>query len=299
MPAVDLTEMAERLEKDWFHQYMMFPQKFSPNTVMPSFWPGGVAIRKDLKGDASTQIEALWQYLIDGRQAGTPRGVVREPLEIVVTNTPRMLRRKYPDIGKRGIGVGYPGGVNLAFDAEQMRLGLLWKGKFADPGGVWMGQGSGNVRPMGRPVTLPTGPELDDADQPWLVDDGRPPNHQFQGYELDKERRPTLQYRFDNVDVRDFFRPVVQPGSEEGLLHRELTFTATEDRDQLLFRIGQADKIDDANEGWFRLGPELEVRLVTPQKVERVDWQEGQRIQVPLSLAPGQPQTLILEYRFK
>ncbi len=299
MPAVDLTEMAERLEKDWFHQYMMFPQKFSPNTVMPSFWPGGVAIRKDLKGDASTQIEALWQYLIDGRQAGTPRGVVREPLEIVVTNTPRMLRRKYPDIGKRGIGVGYPGGVNLAFDAEQMRLGLLWKGKFADPGGVWMGQGSGNVRPMGRPVTLPTGPELDDADQPWLVDDGRPPNHQFQGYELDKERRPTLQYRFDNVDVRDFFRPVVQAGSEEGLLRRELTFTATEDRDQLLFRIGQADKIDDANEGWFRLGPELEVRLVTPQKVERVDWQEGQRIQVPLSLAPGQPQTLILEYRFK
>ena len=299
MPAVDLTEMAERLEKDWFHQYMMFPQKFSPNTVMPSFWPGGVAIRKDLEGDASTQIEALWQYLIDGRQAGTPRGVVREPLEIVVTNTPRMLRRKYPDIGKRGIGVGYPGGVNLAFDAEQLRLGLLWKGKFADPGGVWMGQGSGNVRPMGRPVTLPTGPELDDADQPWLVDDGRPPNHQFQGYELDKERRPTLQYRFDNVDVRDFFRPVVQPGSEEVLLRRELTFTATEDRDQLLFRIGQADKIDDANEGWFRLGPELEVRLVTPQKVERVDWQEGQRIQVPLSLAPGQPQTLILEYRFK
>ncbi len=48
MPAVDLTEMAERLKKDWFYQYMLNPQKFSPNTVMPSFWPGGVAIRKDL-----------------------------------------------------------------------------------------------------------------------------------------------------------------------------------------------------------------------------------------------------------
>ncbi len=299
MPAVDLTEMADRLKKDWFHQYMLFPQKFSPNTVMPSFWPGGVAIRKDLQGDASMQIEALWQYLIDGRQAGTPRGVVREPLEIVVGDTPRMLRRKYPGIGKRGIGIGYPGGVNLAFDAEQMRIGLLWKGKFADPAGVWMGQGSGNVRPMGRPVTLPLGPELDDADQPWVVDDGRPPKHQFKGYRLDENRRPALQYRFDNVDVRDFFLPVVQEGSDEVLLRRELTFTATEGRNRLLFRIGQAEKIDDSKDGWYSLGPELDVRLVTPQKVERVDWQESQRIQVPLTLGAEQQERLILEYRCK
>lgn len=299
MPAVDLTEMAERLEKNWFHQYMMSPQQFSPNTVMPSFWPDGVAIRKDLTGNASTQIEAIWQYLIDGRQAGTPRGVVHEPLEIVVSNTPQMLRRKYPGIGKRGIGVGYPGGVNLAFDAEQMRLGLLWKGKFADPAGVWMGQGSGNVRPMSRPVTLPIGPELDDADQPWLVDEGRPPQHQFKGYRLDEDRRPTLQYRFDNVAVSDFFLPVVQGEDGEVLLRRELTFTAAEDRDRLLFRIGQAEKIDDAKEGWFALGPDLKVRLVTPQKPERVDWQEFQRLQVPLIVWAGQQEKLILEYQCK
>lgn len=149
---------------------------------------------------------------------------------------------------------------------------------------------------MGRPVTLPLGPELDDADQPWVVDDGRPPKHQFKGYRLDEDRRPTLQYRFDNVDVRDFFLPVVEAG-DEVLLRRELMFTATEDRDRLLFRIGQADKIDDANEGWYSLGPDLKVRLVTPQKVERVDWQEGQRIQVSLTLQAGQQERLILEYR--
>ena len=28
MPAVDLTEMSERLKKDWFYQYMLAPQKF-------------------------------------------------------------------------------------------------------------------------------------------------------------------------------------------------------------------------------------------------------------------------------
>ncbi|MEO2014065.1 MAG: hypothetical protein ABGZ53_06805 [Fuerstiella sp.] len=134
MPAVDLTEMAERLQKDWFYHYMLAPQQFSPNTVMPSFWPGGKAIRKDLEGDSSFQVEAIWQCLNDGRQMGTPSGVVREPLEIVVGSEARMLRRNYPGIGKRGIGVGYPGGVNLAWDAEQMRLAIIWQGKFVDPG---------------------------------------------------------------------------------------------------------------------------------------------------------------------
>ena len=65
-----------------------------------------------------------------------------------------MLRRSYEGIGKRGIGVGYPGGVNLAFDAEQMRLAMIWKGKFVDPSGAWYGQGNGNVRAMGQTLNL-------------------------------------------------------------------------------------------------------------------------------------------------
>ena len=65
-----------------------------------------------------------------------------------------MLRRSYQGIGKRGIGVGYPGQVNLAFDAEQLRLAMIWKGKFADPAVAWRGQGRGTVRPLGT-VTYP------------------------------------------------------------------------------------------------------------------------------------------------
>ena len=96
MPAVDLTEMAQRLKEDWFYQYMLAPQKFSPNTVMPSFWPGGVAIRKDIEGDPGEQIAAIWEYLQQGRQARMPSGVVREPLEIVIADEAMMLRRSYP-----------------------------------------------------------------------------------------------------------------------------------------------------------------------------------------------------------
>ena len=214
MPAVDLTEMTDRLKKDWFYQYMLAPQTFSPNTVMPSFWPGGQAIRKDIEGTPEDQIEALWQYLIDGRQARSPSGVVREPLEIVVTDEAQMLRRSYPGIGKRGIGVGYPGGVNIAFDAEQLRLGAIWRGKFAEASGVWRGQGSGTVRPLSRPVEFAKGPELDSAENPWVVDDGRPPDHQFNGYVLDKSQRPTFLYVFDAVKVEDFFSQVTDEATE-------------------------------------------------------------------------------------
>jgi len=170
MPAVDLTEMAERLKKDWFFQYMKDPQAFVPNTVMPSFWPDGKAIRADIEGDADHQVEALWQYLIDGRQARTPAGVLREPLEIVVTDEARLLRRAYPGIGKRGVGVGYPGQVNIAYDTEQMRLALIWKGRFVNSEGVWYGQGSGQVKPLGKTIALPKGPELDFANEAWEVD---------------------------------------------------------------------------------------------------------------------------------
>ena len=189
MPAVDLTDMADRLHKEWFFAYMRSPQAISPNTVMPSFWPGGKAIRKEiLNGDTDQQISAVWEYLQDGRQARVPRGLRREPIELLAGNDrAAMLRRSYQGIGKRGIGVGYPGGVNLAFDAEQLRVAMIWKGKFADPGGVWRSQGHGTVRPLGSDlIRFQTGPELDSSESPWVVDDGRPPQHRFTGYFLDE-----------------------------------------------------------------------------------------------------------------
>ena len=53
---------------------------------------------------------------------GSRRSSIIEPIELLATDEAVMLRRSYPGIGKRGIGVGYPNQVNLAFDAEQMRL---------------------------------------------------------------------------------------------------------------------------------------------------------------------------------
>src|SRR6185295_20077762 len=64
IPALDLTLTTRRLKKDWFHRYLLDPQSLRPGTRMPSFWPEGVAVNKDvLKGDTEAQIRALWLYL--------------------------------------------------------------------------------------------------------------------------------------------------------------------------------------------------------------------------------------------
>jgi putative heme-binding domain-containing protein len=299
MPAVDLTEMAERLKKDWFYQYMLAPQKFSPNTVMPSFWPRGIAVRKDIEGTAEDQIEALWQYLLDGRQAPMPHGVVREPLRIVVAEEAQMLRRSYPGIGKRGIGVGYPGGVNLAFDAEQLRLHAVWQGGFVDTGGVWSGQGAGNVHPLSRPTEFSKGPDLDDQQQPWVPDEGRPPQHRFKGYVLDKAQRPTFRYEFDAVEVEDYFREIIVDEANQTTLRRTVKVSAPDGRDRLRFRLASADRIVFAAPA-FVIGDKLKLQLVSAHQPQIVaEAGGGQRLEIQFDLAPGKSQELVIDYRWE
>ncbi|MCR9200065.1 MAG: c-type cytochrome [Planctomycetaceae bacterium] len=293
MPAVDLTEMAERLQKDWFHQYMLSPQTFSPNTVMPSFWPGGNAIRSDLAGTPAEQVEALWQYLLDGRQARAPRGVLREPLEIVVTNEARMLRRGYPGMGKRGIGVGYPGGVNIAFDAEQLRLATLWKGQFVDPGGVWYGQGHGRVRPMGRTVTLPAGPDVDWQNNAWVVDDGRPTQHRFLGYDLDRQRQPTFRYAIGSVNVSDFYCPETVDGKVQ--LGRQITLTSDNPSEPLRLRL-LSGPFRLSADGKAMASERLRIRVLSDHTVQTG---AGNTAEIRLTPEAGQATKVVLQYQWE
>ena len=298
MPGVDLTEMAERLHKEWFYRYMRSPQTVSPNTVMPSFWPGGKAIRKEiLDGDTNQQIGAVWEYLQDGRQARVPRGLRREPIELLATDGhAAMLRRSYQGIGKRGIGVGYPGGVNLAFDAEQLRLAMIWKGKFADPAGVWRSQGHGTVRPLGGElIRFEAGPELDSRQSPWVVDDGRPPKHRFTGYFLDDMDRPTFTYRLDDVSVEDFSSGGKSESPALSQLKRRLVFQTEQPRNDLAFRLRTKGAIQKESEHQFRLENALTIEVDPEHVANIVTDSAGSHLHIPLDLKSGKSQ-LILKY---
>ena len=311
MPAVDLTEMAERLHEEWFVEYMRAPQLINPGTVMPSFWPGGKAIRKDIaEGDSDKQVRAIWEYLRDGRQARTPRGLRLKPMQLLASEGQAvMLRRSYRDIGKRGIGVGYPHEVNLAYDAEQMRWALLWKGPFADPGGVWRSQGHGTVRPLSpKPVKFQKGPDLDDADAPWQVDGGRPPNHQFTGYTLDDVGRPAFSYRFEEVEVEDYsvdIEPSPTPGTQANLaiIERTIRLSSKQPRNGLAFRVanGKAILSDDAKR--FLVDDSLRIEIKSGQNAEVIDaavvsGEETQQLIIPLDIPSGKTE-IVIRYELK
>lgn len=298
MPGVDLTEMADRLHKEWFFRYMRSPQAISPNTVMPSFWPGGKAIRKEiLDGDTDQQIGAVWEYLQDGRQARVPRGLRREPIELLASDGRAvMLRRSYQGIGKRGIGVGYPGGVNLAFDAEQLRIAMIWKGKFADPAGVWRSQGHGTVRPLGSHLfRFEAGPELDSNDSPWIADDGRPPKHRFTGYFLDEMDRPTFTYQLDDVGVEDFSMNAKSVNPDLSQLKRKIVFQTEQPRKDLAFRLRSKGAIQKESMNRFRLGDALSIQVDQDHEVSIVTDAVGRHLHIPLDLKSGKSQ-LTLEY---
>lgn len=295
MSAVDLTEMSERLHYDWFVHYMLDPQSLSPQTVMPAFWPGGRAVRTEiLEGDTPLQLEALWQYLLDGRQAREPKGLRRESIELLAGKEAVMLRRSWPDVGKRGIGVGYPGQVNLVFDAEQLRLANLWRGRFADPSGVWRSQGHGVARPLERePFSFTSGPDLDDSQNPWIPDEGRPPNHQFQGYDLDHLRRPAFRYRFEEIDVTDYLVDETDADSGQCYLRRRMTFNASHSRKRLSLRIASGEMIEQIAPATYRVANRLQVYVEGDWEATIVAKPETKELRIALDIPEGESQVAV------
>lgn len=71
----DLTRVAGRIRRDWFHRYLEGPARFNPSTVMPAVFPHGkpATLASILDGDAAKQQEALWSYLALGKKAPAPK----------------------------------------------------------------------------------------------------------------------------------------------------------------------------------------------------------------------------------
>lgn len=235
IPGMDLTVMGARLRKDWFTRYLLEPSSLRPGTRMPTFWPEGKSVRKDiLDGDTPRQIEALWQYLGEGSKAQLPLGIGPQPILLAPAAEPILYRNFIQGAGTRAIGVGYPEKANLAWDANQMTLKLIWQGDFIDASRHWNDRGVGFQGPAGdKVVALPDGPPFSTSEGAWPKETGKAAGYQFRGYELDKKGRPTFLYSFKDVEVRDFFEAV--PGKDPGF-KRTLTLESKAPPSPLYFR---------------------------------------------------------------
>lgn len=228
--AINLTTMPRRLRADWFVRYLRDPQAFRPGTRMPAPWPFGQATVKEvLQANVDWQIWAVWRYLSDGDKAAVPVGLVREPIELKPTESPIIYRNFIEGAGSRAIGVGYPEQAHVAWDANDMRLALIWHGAFIDASRHWNGRGAGFESPLGDDVlALPAGPplaRLNALHEVWPKDSARDSGYRFRGYRLDPQRRPVFQYAVHGVTVDDFLLPVVSAENRYPTLRRTLTFT--------------------------------------------------------------------------
>jgi len=297
--ATDLVDMPKRLRRDWFHRYMHNPGQFRPGTRMPQAWPGGKSFKPNiLDGDPLRQIDAIYVYLSDGRRAKRPAGLTRQSMELIVLGEALMYRNFIAGAGPRAIAVGYPELVSLAFDAQQLRLALLWQGKFIDASRHWAGRGQGFQPPLGKNVVeLAEGPPLavlEDENSPWPTATGEAGGYQFRGYELDELRRPTFRYDFREVHVRD--KPL---GVEEGELRwirRHLQFTADENVQQLWFRAARAAQIERDRDAYVIDG-RLRIDFPGDQAKPVVRQTEPSELLVPIRFTGGKAE-LVVQYKW-
>lgn len=268
VPALDLTTIAERLTFDWFRRYLLNPQALRPGTRMPPFWPDGKAANRDiLGGDTEKQVAALWTFLAKGKQAELPPGMITGKLELVATNEALIYRNFIEGAGSRAIGVGLPEKINFAFDANELRLALIWQGPFIDAARHRTGRGVGYEPPLGYSVVKWTpGPQFALLDSPgasWPVESGRTTSGQFRGYSLDALQRPAFRYTFGDVAVEDFTTAL--PGEADAGLRRTLTLSASKPVSGLQFRAAVGAKIEEKGNGIFLVDGKVRVKLTGGQ----------------------------------
>jgi hypothetical protein len=276
---------------------MLNPARFHPNTVMPSAWPNGHVFKKKiLGGDAKKQIESLWIYLADGQRAKNPVGLSRKSPELRVTDQTLICRGR-GNAGYRGIAVGYPNRISLAFDSVEMNLRLLWKGEFATVNnGSFSARGSNRIEfPQGIPFHRL---KSMDADWPYKrkTDYLFPQDHgyQFRGYYLDKQHRPTFMYTYGEIKIEEFYEDRLDQ-DKQAYFRRTFTFDTSADQPVFYFRAASGSKIIEESENSFAIG---KLRISThgqPQHIIRDG--ETQELLIPLTLSAGKS-TLILDYQW-
>jgi mono/diheme cytochrome c family protein len=268
--AINLQTMTRRLREDWFFRYMPDPQEYRPGTRMPSAFPNGKSVVRDiLDGNAGLQLAAIWQYLELGPNAPVPAGTVHSAIVLTPTDRPIIYRNFLEGMSPRGIAVGYPEKANIAFDAEQMSLALIWHNAFIDAAKHWAGRGSGTQRPLGDHVLplvrgAPLAVLADDA-TPWPSAPAKDQGWQFRGYRLDEKGRPHFRYGTSDLDVEDTPQPIPADvaGSLDAVVHRTIVVKSDGKAlpTRLFFRAAAGQTIEKVGGKNYRIDDALTIRL--------------------------------------
>jgi len=308
MKGLDIMTSYQRLQPAWFNQFMRNPAKFRPGIIMPSYWPNDKAIQTEiLDGNTDLQIASLWNQFSLGRSARDPSGLRAENPELKVTDKVRTYRGRSGVAGYRGIAVGYPGGINYAFNAQTGALSALWTGKFVSV--AWRGQGAGDFSPATRSIQLPQDvavltelPEkwplhpVRTKEQPVNPDPQYPRQYKyaFQGYDIAKDGTPTFRYRSGSINIQD----TSHYASDKNIPHLIRTLTFKTDTRETIYLRPLAGSITKVSEQAYKTN-DLQLTLTgethNKSAILRPTSDSTQELIIQIALPAG-TSTLTLDY---
>ncbi len=261
---IDMVLMPKRVRRDWFHQYLINPTDFRKGTRMPTFWPNGKSqLPKVLNGSTEKQVESIWAYLQRAPRGGYPIGIGGSFLELIPIKEAIIYRNFLQGAGPRAIGVGYPELAHLAFDANNLRIAMIWQGSFMDASRHWKGRGQGFQPPLGDNVLNlfdgPTVAILAKKDTPWPDNVRGKKGYKFLGYSLSKDQRPTFRYSVGSVVVEDF--PNAVEKKLKAAIFRTVTLTAKDAPKGVYFRAVRANKIEPQGKGVYLIDGTWKIRI--------------------------------------
>lgn len=237
-----------------------------------------------------------------------------DPIPLTARNPGEAIvhRAFLPDAKPRAIGVGYPGAVNLVWDADVLNLAYVYRGDFMDAAPHWNGRGSGST-PLGKDrVKIAHGMPfqiLESLDEPWepfseakikyerdnadpqkeITINVRHPDYQFRGYRLDAKRFPTFRYDYRKLVVTDTFAP----DEVDGITSLVRTVKIEGDPDEhTYFRVAESGPQTVAD-GWIDVGGNLKLKVEGAETISR---KSGNGNETLVPVAPGT--TLTLTYRW-
>ncbi|MEX2213151.1 MAG: PA14 domain-containing protein [Phycisphaeraceae bacterium] len=269
VPAVDLANVYSRVKYEWFMRFLDNPIAYNKNTRMPTFWPEGKSPFKDVYGgDVNKQQSAIWNYLSLGRSMPRPEGMdPKDAFELAPISEPVVFRTFMNDMSPRAIAVGYPENVHVAFDANVVRMGKAWRGKFFDAKGTWEGRAGGFAGPAGvDTIDLPAGPAFatpSDAKDSWpkAAKTDRNLGGRFKGYKLDEKQQPIFMYELEGIRIEEQAAPQLSKGGT-GIVRR---FSLSGDKSTtLLFRAAAGSDIVEKGAGVYVVDSKLTLTLALP-----------------------------------
>ncbi|MGE3809155.1 MAG: c-type cytochrome [Gemmataceae bacterium] len=293
---LDFLQATRRLRPEWFHAFLLDPQKLKPRTRMPNAWPDGKSFFPDIQGGSTDkQIDAIWAYLAVKEKGGIPPGISTTDDFLVPTDETIVFRTFVDGVSAHGITVGFRQRTAMVFDANRVRSVAAWSGDYISTKPAWEGRAGLYAKiPSAAVVRFPDGPtfaKLASENDPWPTDPPKqrlgsnrtPEGFKYKGYRLDEKRDPTFLYRFDNIDVEE--SPTSDYKQNVAYLARKFNLKAAGEVKNVYMRVATGKKITE-KDGAFVIDDKETFKILGAKPIVR-EVKGGQELLVPVELKNG------------